>query len=53
MKIYVSVDLEGISGIVRNTQLYQGEPHYEEARLLLTDEVNASWKACCKQGRTK
>lgn len=41
MKVYVSVDMEGIAGIVLRSQIIQGEPHYQEARRLLTDEVNA------------
>lgn len=41
LKIYVSVDLEGIAGVVSRSQLFFGEPHYQEARGLLTDEVNA------------
>lgn len=40
MKIYVSVDMEGISGILLPEQLKKGELAYEEARKLLTAEVN-------------
>ncbi|MEH7234958.1 M55 family metallopeptidase [Bacillus sp. JJ1562] len=40
MKIYVSVDMEGISGIILPEQLKKGELMYEEARKLLTNEVN-------------
>lgn len=40
MKIYVSVDMEGISGILLPEQLKKGEMPYEEARKLLTAEVN-------------
>ena len=41
MRIYISADMEGIAGIVRREQLIPGERLYEEARGLLTDEVNA------------
>jgi D-amino peptidase len=41
LKIYVSVDMEGIAGIVLRSQIMRGELHYQEARRLLTDEVNA------------
>ncbi|MFD0869689.1 D-aminopeptidase [Chlamydia abortus] len=41
MKIYASVDMEGITGIVLREQLMRGEPLYNEARHLLTQEVNA------------
>ncbi|MEH7382297.1 M55 family metallopeptidase [Bacillus sp. JJ1533] len=40
MKIYVSVDMEGISGILLPEQLKKGELYYEEARKLLTAEVS-------------
>jgi D-amino peptidase len=40
MKIYVSVDMEGISGILLPKQLKKGGLMYEEARKLLTAEVN-------------
>lgn len=40
MKIYVSVDMEGIAGILLPEQLRRGEALYEEARRLLTQEVN-------------
>jgi len=35
MKIYVSVDMEGIAGIVVREQLRRGEALYEEGRRLL------------------
>ncbi|MDF2669934.1 MAG: D-aminopeptidase [Paenibacillus sp.] len=41
MKIYVSVDMEGIAGIISQTQIFKHEQHYEESRRLLTNEVNA------------
>lgn len=41
MKIYVSVDMEGISGVILPEQLKKGGLLYEEARKLLTAEVNA------------
>jgi len=50
MKIYVSVDMEGIAGIVLREQLVQGEPLYQEARRLLTAEVNAVVDALRKSG---
>ncbi|WP_010282945.1 M55 family metallopeptidase [Bacillus timonensis] len=40
MKVYVSVDMEGIAGILLPEQLKKGELYYEEARKLLTTEVN-------------
>lgn len=40
MKIYISADLEGIAGILDPIQVRPGERLYEEARVLLTEEVN-------------
>jgi D-amino peptidase len=50
VKIYVSVDLEGIAGIVFRSQIKSGEMHYQEARRLLTDEVNAVVEGLIKAG---
>lgn len=41
MKVYVSVDMEGIGGILIPEQLRRGELFYQEGRRLLTAEVNA------------
>lgn len=41
MRIYLSVDMEGISGVALREQLQRGQLVYEEARQLLTKEVNA------------
>lgn len=41
MKVYVAVDMEGISGIILPSQLRVGEPFYQEGRKLLTEDVNA------------
>lgn len=41
MKVYVSVDMEGIGGIVLKEHIRRGEEMYQEGRRLLTAEVNA------------
>ncbi|GAB2694544.1 M55 family metallopeptidase [Paenibacillus thermoaerophilus] len=53
MKFYVSVDMEGISGIALREQLVRGEPLYEEARRLLTLETNAVTEALLAAGATR
>ena len=40
-RIYVKVDMEGISGIVSPDQLRPGSPEHEEARRLLMHDLNA------------
>ncbi|CAI6080177.1 M55 family metallopeptidase [Cohnella sp. JJ-181] len=53
MKFYVSVDMEGIAGVVFKEQIYRGEMFYQEARQLLTDEVNAVVEALAQAGATE
>ncbi len=53
MKFYVSVDMEGIAGIALREQIFRGEPFYQEARQLLTDEVNAVVEALRQAGATE
>ncbi|HZG58850.1 M55 family metallopeptidase [Paenibacillus sp.] len=50
MKFYVSVDMEGIAGIALKEQITRGEALYQEARQLLTDEVNAVVEALVQAG---
>jgi D-amino peptidase len=42
MKIYISADIEGISGVVNGSFTSQKEYDYGRARKLMTDEVNAA-----------
>lgn len=53
MKIYVSVDMEGIAGILLPDQLFPGSSLYEEARKLLTKEVNVIVEALHQEGAKK
>lgn len=41
MKLYLSTDFEGTSGIVAWEQIMEGQAEYAQGRKLLTDEVNA------------
>ncbi len=41
MKLFLSTDFEGVSGIVAWEQIIEGNSEYEQGRLLLTNEVNA------------
>lgn len=41
MKLFLSTDFEGISGIVAWEQIIEGHTEYEQGRRLLTNEVNA------------
>lgn len=50
MKIYVSVDMEGIAGIALPEHLKRGELFYQEGRHLLTHEINAVVEALLEGG---
>ncbi|HEY6286546.1 MAG TPA: M55 family metallopeptidase [Ktedonobacteraceae bacterium] len=41
MKLFLSTDFEGVSGIVAWEQIIEGNSDYEQGRRLLTNEVNA------------
>lgn len=42
MKVYISCDMEGITGVVSSEQTHMGNKEYERARKLMTEEVNAA-----------
>ncbi len=42
MRVYISADLEGVSGVVDGTQTGETDKEYERARRLMTGEVNAA-----------
>jgi D-amino peptidase len=53
MKLFVSTDFEGISGIVAWEQIIEGNSEYEQGRLLLTNEVNAVISGALDAGATE
>jgi D-amino peptidase len=42
MRIFISADIEGVAGVVNAQQGAPGNPEYERARRLMTQEVNAA-----------
>jgi D-amino peptidase len=50
MKIYIFVDLEGISGITSSEYVVPGGLHYQLGRKYCTMEVNACIRGCLKAG---
>lgn len=50
MKIYMSVDMEGIGGIALKEQVMKGNREYEEARYLMIKEVNAAIDGALEAG---
>ncbi len=53
MKLFVSTDFEGTSGIVAWEQVIEGNPEYEQGRRLLTNEVNAVIEGAIAGGATE
>ena len=51
MKVYVMVDMEGISGVVLPEQV-SGTGEYERARKYITDDANACVEGCFNGGAT-
>lgn len=50
MKLFLSTDFEGVSGIVAWEQIIEGNAEYEQGRRLLTNEVNAVITGALQQG---
>jgi D-amino peptidase len=42
VKVYISADMEGATGIAVTSQVIEGKPGYERARRLMTGDVNAA-----------
>ncbi len=52
MKIFISADIEGISGVATNQQLKKND-EYQRFRKLMTQEVNAAVEGAFKGGATE
>lgn len=52
LAIYISVDIEGISGIVHKEQTLPGRKDYEIARQWMTEEVNSAIRGARASGAT-
>lgn len=53
MKVFISIDMEGISGVVSAEQCTPDNPEYERARLLMTQEANAAILGARAAGATE
>jgi D-amino peptidase len=53
MRIYISVDMEGIAGVVTADQLLPAGFEYERFRVFMTDEVNAAIEGARAAGATE
>ena len=52
-KVYISVDLEGISGVTGDDQTSAGQPEYSRARKLMAEDANAAIRGAFEGGATE
>ena len=50
MNIFISVDIEGISGVVHADMMMPGEPEYSRGRALMVGDANAAIEGAVKAG---
>ena len=53
MKVFIAVDMEGISGICRTEQVSGPGPLFEEGRQCMTQDANACVEGCFRGGAKK
>lgn len=53
MRVFISADMEGISGVVASPQTEMGDKEYDRARKLMTAEVNAAIEGALAGGASK
>jgi D-amino peptidase len=53
MRVLISADAEGVTGITNTTELLFGRPHYEFMRTMMTDDVNAAIEGAFAGGATE
>ena len=53
MKIFISVDMEGISGIVDSSQTDRDHKEFDKARALMAADVNAAIDGILKLGQAE
>src|SRR5688500_1984255 len=51
-KVYISVDLEGISGVIGDDQTSAGQPEYGRSRKLMAEDANAAIRGAFAGGAT-
>lgn len=53
MRVFISVDIEGVAGVCEVIQGQRGNPEYEYARRLMTDEASAAVRGAFNGGATE
>ena len=52
-RVYISVDMEGISGVVGDDQTSAGQPEYNRSRQLMAEDANAALRGAFDGGATE
>jgi D-amino peptidase len=52
-KVYISVDMEGISGVIGDDQTSAGQPEYGRSRKLMAEDANAAIRGAFAGGATE
>lgn len=52
MRVFISVDMEGISGVERLEEVFRGQPGYEVFRQVMAGDVNAAVQGALDGGAT-
>lgn len=53
MKLFISADMEGITGVTSMRQVSSRETAWNEARIWMTEDVNAAVEGACEAGATE
>jgi D-amino peptidase len=53
VKVFISVDMEGITGVYHGDEVSRGKPHYEEFREIMTLDTNAAIEGAFAAGATE
>lgn len=53
LKVFISVDMEGVTGVVRTDEVRRGKPDYEYFRAIMTRETNAAIEGAIAAGATE
>ncbi len=53
MRVYMSIDMEGVAGVVHPQQVRRGGQDYEQARVWMTKEANAATEGAFSAGATE
>ncbi len=53
MRVYISADMEGVTGVTHSQDVIPGRSQYERFRRLLTADVNAAIEGAAQAGATE